>query len=141
MEISQVSVFLENKKGRLREVAELLAGKGINIRSLSLADTESFGVLRMIVSEPDRCIDVLKEKDIAARKTPVIAVEVNDRPGGLLEILRIFDSEDINVEYMYATFEKSKDKAVMIFRVEETGKAAGVLKKSGFSIADSSVFQ
>lgn len=141
MSIKQVSVFLENKKGRLREVTEILAEGGINIRSLSLADTENYGILRMIVNDPDRCVKVLKEKDLAARVTPVLAVEVSDEPGGLLKILNIFEANGINIEYMYATFEKNADdKAVMVFRVESAEEAEKVLEGFAIKSVDQRIF-
>ena len=86
MNIKQVSVFLENKKGRLAEVTALLARQGINIRALSLADTADFGVLRLIVNDSVKCFDVLKKNDFVAQMTDVIAVEIDDQPGGLNEV-------------------------------------------------------
>ncbi|MCK4597567.1 ACT domain-containing protein, partial [bacterium] len=106
MNIKQVSVFLENKKGRLAEVTALLARQGVNIRALSLADTADFGVLRLIVSDSVKCFNVLKKNDFVAQMTDVIAVEIDDQPGGLNRVLAVFDKSDINIEYMYAFVEK-----------------------------------
>ena len=114
MYTKQVSVFLENKRGRLAEVTKLLTDEGINIRALSLADMTDFGVLRLIVNDRVRCLRVLKDHDFVVQETDVIAVEMEDRPGGLHRILEVLDHESINVEYVYAFFEKSGDSAIVI---------------------------
>jgi hypothetical protein len=137
MKIKQVSVFIGNKKGRLALVTEVLKKAGIDIRALSLADTSDFGMLRMIVDDPDRCAAVLKEQDFLVQETDVIAVGIEDAPGGLHRILKILDENDINVEYIYATVAKRKDAAVVIFRVEDNQKAISVLAKNGIALIDS----
>ncbi|MEA2081291.1 MAG: ACT domain-containing protein [Elusimicrobiota bacterium] len=127
MKIKQISVFLENKKGCLSEVTGVLSDGGINIRALSLADTADFGVLRLVVDEPARCVEILSKASIIAKETDVIAVEVEDRPGGLDKILKVFDANGINVEYMYATVEKTGNKAVVVFKIDEYDKALDAL--------------
>ncbi|HLO26103.1 MAG TPA: ACT domain-containing protein, partial [Geobacteraceae bacterium] len=100
MKVEQISIFIENKSGRLAEIARILGDTGINIRALSLADTTDFGILRLIVNDREKAKLVLKENGFTVSKTEVVAVEVPDRPGGLSEILQTLDSESINVEYM-----------------------------------------
>jgi hypothetical protein len=129
--VKQISVFLENKKGRLADVTRILAGQGINLRALSLADTADFGVLRVIVDEPDRCLAVLKSNSFVAQVTDVVAVEVEDRPGGLGHVLEILDGAGLNVEYMYAYVEKSKNNAVVICKIDERERALQVLAQKG----------
>jgi len=136
MRVKQISVFIENRSGRLREVANILGSNGINIRALSLADTSDYGILRLIVDKPDKTLDLLKKSNFTLSETDVIAVEVGDKPGGLSHVLDILGSEDINVEYMYAFVEKSSDNAVMIFRIENIDKAASVLRAKNIKILD-----
>lgn len=134
MKVEQISIFLENKSGRLADVAGVLAESGINIRALSLADTTDFGILRLIVNDTEKAKQVLKSNGFTVGKTEVIAVEVADRPGGLAEILTIVKDEGINVEYMYAFVQKSGGKAIIIFRFDELEKAIMTLQKSGIGI-------
>jgi hypothetical protein len=131
--VKQISVFLENKKGRLAEVTQTLAREKINIRALSLADTADFGVLRIIVNNPDRCLAALKAAAFVAQVTEVIAVEVEDAPGGLARILEVLDRDNVNVEYMYAYVEKSRDNAVVICKIDDRERALQVLEKNGFT--------
>ncbi|MFA5293139.1 MAG: ACT domain-containing protein [Phycisphaerae bacterium] len=134
MKIKQISVFLENRKGRLYDVCSLLGQKDINIRALNVAETESFGILRIVVNKPDAAVSALEDAGIVARITDVIAVEVEDRPGGLADILKALADEDVNIEYMYGFVEKSSDKALMVFRFDDVDKAAKVLKKHNIKI-------
>jgi len=134
MKVEQISIFLENKSGRLAEVTELLAKSGINIRALSLADTADFGILRLILNDLEKAKKVLKENGFTVGKTEVIAVEVPDRPGGLAGILNALKGEGINVEYMYAFVQKSGENAIIIFRFDELEKAISALQKAGVRI-------
>jgi hypothetical protein len=134
MKAEQISVFIENKSGRLAEVTRILGDAEINIRALSLADTSDFGILRLIVNDREKAKAVLKEKGFTVTKTEVVAVEVPDRPGGLYQILRKLDSETINVEYMYAFVERCGENAVIIFRFDETEKAIKILIDNGFNV-------
>ena len=134
MKVEQISIFIENKSGRLAEVARILGDAGINIRALSLADTSDFGILRLIVNDREKAKQILKEKGFTVSKTEVVAVEVPDRPGGLSEILQTLDSESINVEYMYAFVERCGENAVIIFRFDETEKAIATLYSKGFNM-------
>jgi len=139
MKVEQISIFIENKSGRLAEIARILGESGINIRALSLADTSDFGILRLIVNDVARAAMVLKEAGFTVSKTEVIAVEVPDRPGGLAAILQALDREAINVEYMYAFVERCGGNAVIIFRFDETDKAIAALTTHSFNILDGSL--
>ncbi len=136
MRSEQISIFLENKAGRLAEVTEILTDAGINIRALSLADTQDFGVLRLIVDDSEKARVVLKENEFAVGKTSVVAVEVPDHPGGLHKILSILREGNINIEYMYAFVRQSGDNAVMIFRFSDTDAAISLVRKNGFTIIE-----
>ena len=136
--IKQISVFLENKKGRLSEVTKTIADNKIDIKALTLADTKDFGVLRLIVTEPDRCVKILKENNFVAQETEVIAIEVEDAPGGLSKVLELLNINNVNIEYIYATIEKIKNKAIVIFRIEEMSKAKEILNKNGINIYEMS---
>jgi hypothetical protein len=138
MKVEQISIFIENKSGRLAEITRVLGEAGINIRALSLADTSDFGILRLIVNDGAKAATVLKENGFTVSKTEVVAVEVPDRPGGLSTILQTLDQEAINVEYMYAFAERCGGNAVIIFRFDETDKAITTLKAQNFSILDGS---
>ena len=134
MNIRQISIFLENKKGRLAEVAGVLAREGVNIRALSLADTADFGVLRIIVNDPQRCLEVLGRNDIIAQATDVLAVEIEDRPGGLMRVLEVCHDNGLNIEYMYAFVEKKQGNAIVIFRIDDLPRAVEVLAASGIPL-------
>jgi hypothetical protein len=134
MKVEQISIFLENKSGRLADVSSVLARASINIRALSLADTTDFGILRLIVNDTDKATKVLKDNGFTVGKTEVIAVQVNDRPGGLAAILDAIQKQGINVEYMYAFLQKHEDKAIIIFRFDELEKAIDTLGKEGVGI-------
>jgi len=134
MNVEQISIFLENKSGRLAEVTSVLSEAEINIRALYLADTADFGILRLIVSDTEKARQVLKEKGFTVEKTKVVAIEVSDKPGGLSRILDIIKSEGINVEYMYAFVEKSGENAIVIFRFDELEKSIEVLRQAGIRI-------
>ena len=127
MKLTQISVFLENRKGRLYEVCRLLGQHGISIRALNIAEATDFGVLRMVVDKPDAAKKVLHDNHFVANLTDVIVVEVSDQPGGLADMLQLLNKEDLNVEYMYAFVEKRTDKALVVFRFEDTEKAQRVL--------------
>lgn len=134
MKVEQISIFIENKSGRLAEVARVLGEKGVNIRALSLADTSDFGILRLLVDNTDVAQITLKESGFTVNKTEVVAVEVPDDPGGLYNILQVLDEAKINVEYMYAFVERNAGNAVIIFRFDEVDKAIAALSEKGVSI-------
>jgi hypothetical protein len=134
MKVEQISVFLENKAGRLAEVTKVLGEGGINIRALSLADTTDFGILRLIVDQYDKAREILKQHGFTVGKTEVLAIEVPDRPGGLAWVLQILSDSDVNVEYMYAFVQHSGKNAVIIFRFDNLEKAIELLKQQGVRI-------
>jgi hypothetical protein len=136
MNVEQISIFIENKSGRLAEITKVLGDAGVNVRALSLADTSDFGILRLIVNDRETAQQVLKEKGFTVSKTEVVAVEVPDRPGGLSQILQALDRDQINVEYMYAFVERCGENAVIIFRFDETAKAIKTLTDSGFTVLE-----
>ena len=134
MKLKQISVFLENRKGRLWKAMNVLATSGINIRALSIADTSEFGILRMIVPEPDKAQEVLEKNKFVVKVNDVIAVEVPDEPGGLDHILGILTQSDINVEYLYAFVEKNDKKAMVVIRTEDVDAGISALEDSGVVI-------
>jgi len=134
MDIKQISIFLENRGGRLAEVTDVLGRADINIRALSLADTSDFGILRLIVDRPDDAVKALKEKGFTVRETNVVAVEVPDKPGGLAGVLKKLRDFGISIEYMYAFVEKATDKAVLVFRFDEVQKALKTLEDTGVTV-------
>lgn len=136
MKAEQISVFIENKSGRLAEVARVLGEANVNIRALSLADTSDFGILRLIVNDRELAKRVLKDNGFTVSKTEVVAIEVPDRPGGLSEILQTLDNASINVEYMYAFVERCNENAVIIFRFDETEQAIQLLTSKGFTVLE-----
>jgi hypothetical protein len=137
MKIHQLSLFLENKPGRLMEPCRLLAGAGISIRTLSVADTHQFGILRMIVSDWQTATALLKEAGCVVNVTEVLAVEVPDRPGGLAGILEIFEDSGINIEYMYAFTFGRQGRAVLIFRFDKPDDAIARLQAAGVNVVES----
>ena len=134
MKVEQVSVFLENKQGSLEEVTGILKDANVNIRTLSLADTTDFGILRLIVNDVDATSRALRDKGFRVSRTTVVAVEVPDRPGGLHSILEVLARDNITVEYLYAYVEKSGENAVIIFRFDDSAAATEVLRKNSFSV-------
>jgi len=134
MKVEQVSVFLENKQGSLEEVTSILKEANVNIRTLSLADTTDFGILRLIVNDVDTTSRVLRDKGFRVSRTTVVAVEVPDRPGGLHSILEALARDNITVEYLYAYVEKSGENAVIIFRFDDSAAATEVLRKNSFTV-------
>ncbi len=137
MKIHQLSLFLENKPGRLIEPCRLLAGAGIDMRTLTMADTAQFGILRMIVSDWERAQTLLNQAGFVANIVEVVAVEVPDRPGGLVEILELFQGTDVNIEYMYAFPTGSIDRAVLIFRFDKPDDAIARLQGAGINVLES----
>lgn len=134
MSIKQISVFLENKAGRLADVTRILAENNININALSIADTAEFGILRLIVNEPEKVVKVLDEDGFAVSTTDVIAIAVEDRPGGLSIALRHLGDEDIDIEYIYAFVGKKSGKALVILKVEDWRKASELLESKGIKV-------
>lgn len=136
MKLHQLSVFLENKPGRLSVPTNALADEGIDILTLSLADTRQFGILRLLVQHWQKAKEVLEEVGCVVNVTEVVAVDVPDRPGGLAGILEITEDADINVEYMYAFTSRVGDRAVLVFRFENPDRAITLLKKGNYEVLD-----
>jgi len=136
MHAEQISIFLENKAGRLSEVTRIFEEGRINIRALSLADTSDFGILRLIVNDNEKAKRLLKENGFTVRITEVVAVEVQDKPGGLHQILTTLSKAGVNVEYMYAFVRQSGQNAVLIFRFDNTAAATEVLRREGVRVID-----
>ena len=134
MKINQLSLFLENKPGHLSQVADKLAEAGVNILTLSLADTQQFGILRLIVRDWQKARDVLEQAGWVAKVTEVVATEVEDRPGGLAKVLQVIEQADTNIEYMYAFTFRRGDRAVLIFRFDDPDEAVSVLTGSGIEV-------
>ncbi len=137
MVVEQISIFLENKAGRMMEVTKTLYENNINIRALSLADTSDFGILRMIVDDNDKTKQVLRDKGFTVGRTSVVAVQVSDTPGGLHYVLELLSEAEINVEYMYAYVQPDHG-ATMIFRFDRTELALEILQKKDIPILTSS---
>lgn len=129
MKVKQVSVFLENKSGRIAEVTRLLGDGGINLKAVSIADTADFGILRLIPDKPEDAVSTLERAGYIAKLTSVIAVEIEDHPGSLADVLSIFEKRAINIEYLYASLERGTKNAVIIFKVEDAEQAIQALSE------------
>ena len=138
----QITVFLENKPGRMEEVTGCLADEGINIHALSLADTTNFGILRMVLSEPERAFAALKEKNFMAKTTDVLAVAIGHKPGSLHEVLHELSSQDISIEYLYAfTSRHSEYAAIVILSLSDQDAALEKLQGGDFPLLDESLLE
>ncbi len=132
----QLSVFLENKAGRLSSVTRTLGEAAINIRALSIADTSDFGILRIIVNDPERAYKILKEAGFTVSETEVIAVRVQDSPGGLASVLEQMSEANLNIEYLYAFLGTSENDALVIFKVEDIKKARIAFTEKGIQFLE-----
>lgn len=132
----QISVFLENKAGRLSHVTKVLGEANINIRALSIADTSDFGILRIIVSDPENAYKILKDAGFTVSETEVIAVQVPDSPGGLATVLEQMSDANLNIEYLYAFLGTSENDALVIFKVEDFAKARDTFIEKGIKFLD-----
>jgi len=133
MKVSQISVFLENKSGRLAEVTQALADNNINIRALCIAETIDYGVLRLIANDPALAKKVLSERGFTVTETSVLVVELEDKPGGLARVIKVLAQSGINIEYIYAFLTRS-EKAFVVFRLENMDEAAAALQKAGVRV-------
>lgn len=132
----QISIFLENKAGRLAHVTRVLGDAGINIRALSIADTSDFGILRVIVNDPEKAYRILRQADFTVSETEVIAVQVPDSPGGLASVLEKMSEVNLNIEYLYAFIGSSGNDALVIFKVEDIEKARNSFKEKGIKFME-----
>ena len=138
MTFDQLSVFVENKPGKLVEALETLSGAGIDLRALSLADTADFGILRTIVDEPANALNILREAGFLVKTSKVIPVEVSDKPGSFAAIMRIMSDAGINVEYTYAFVARRQGKAYVILRVDDNDAAIKALADNGIELLSAS---
>jgi hypothetical protein len=140
MAIKQLTVFVQNKKGTVVSVTDILSKNHINLRALSIAETQDFGILRLIVSDEKTAEAVLKENGYLIKVIDVIGVKIGDEPGKLSEALAVLDKEDINVEYLYAFMARTEKHAYVVLRVEDNATAEKALSDAGFHlIAESDI--
>ena len=137
MKIQQLSLFLENKPGHLHSICKAIADAGVNIETLSLADTQQFGILRIIVEDWRKARDVLQQAGFVVNVTEVVATEVPDQPGGLADILATLQEGAINIEYMYAFTFRRGNKGILVFRFDDPDKALRLLEEKGRSVLGS----
>lgn len=131
--IRQISVFVENKPGRLSSITQTLKNNDIDIRALSIADTKDFGILRIIVNDADKACAKLREASCTVTITEVVAISINDEMGKLSEVMELLNTADVNVEYMYAFLSKSDNRASIILRVDDNDKAHAAFVASGIT--------
>ena len=137
MKIQQLSLFMENKPGHLKGICKTLADAGINIVTLSLADTQQFGIVRLIVEEWEKAKAALEAAGLVVNVREVVAATVPDKPGGIAEVLAVIDNAGVNIEYMYAFAFRHKNEAVLVFRFDDTEKARSALQNAGRCVLDS----
>ena len=134
MTINQISVFLENKSGRIAEVTRVLAEAGINLRAMTIADTADFGILRIIANNYEKAREVLEANEFTTRVTRVLGIEVSDEPGGLYKIMKLFKDNGVNIEYLYAFLSSSGQGAYVVLRVADNAAAEKTLTDAGYNI-------
>lgn len=138
MNVKQISIFIQNKPGHLQNVLKILAEADINIITLTIAEINDFGIIRLIVNSPEKAQETLKKVNIASQITEVLALEIGDEPGSLYNAMDTFSKADLNIEYMYAFTQKVDDKAVMIFRFDDIEAARNAALAAGHRIVSSS---
>ena len=134
MAVKQLTVFLENHQGQLVQVTDLLAKNGIDMRALSIADTQDFGILRLIVNDTQKALSILRDGDYLVQITEVVGAAIPDKPGELSRALSLLDKANINLEYLYAFLTNTEGSAQMVFRVADNIAAAKVLKEAGYEV-------
>ena len=130
MKIKQLSIFIENQTGRLYEALDILAQEDINIRALSLADTSEFGILRLVVNNPDKGKEILEKNDFIVKLTDIAAVVLDDTPGGLTRVLKILKEEKIDLEYLYAFANDANENAILLLHTDDMDEMINVLKSN-----------
>ncbi|WP_409201028.1 ACT domain-containing protein [Methanobrevibacter sp. DSM 116169] len=130
MKVNQLSIFLENKKGKLYKALNVLSENNINIRALSLADTSEFGILRIVVDNPSKGEEILKKNNFVVKITKIIAIELDDTPGGLSSVLRVLDQNNINLEYLYAFTHERSEKAILLLHTDNIDNLINVLENN-----------
>ena len=134
MAIKQLTVFVQNKKGTVVSVTDILSKNNINLRALSIAETQDFGILRLIVNDEEAAVKALTDAGYLLKVTEVVGVKIGDAPGKLSAVLRVLDDKNINVEYMYAFMARTEKHAYVVIRVEENELAETTLEEAGFHI-------
>ena len=136
MIIKQISIFVENRHGRLAEITDILSKNNISIYALSIADTTDFGILRIIVDNPDDVVELLAKNNITASMTSVLSVGIEDKPGGLAKVLSILEENSVDIEYMYALVTASVDKAYAVMRTNDDVKTEQILLNNNIELLD-----
>lgn len=136
MKIQQISIFLENAAGRLAEVTRVLKDGRVNLRAIMIADTADFGILRIIVDDPAKAIEILNKAQFTTKTTDVLSVTISDKVGSLADVLTLFEKNGINIEYLYAALDKVGETAVVIFKVEDLAKGLKVVEANGLSTSE-----
>ncbi|MBQ2636464.1 MAG: amino acid-binding protein [Methanobrevibacter sp.] len=136
MAVKQISIFVENKEGRIKKAIDTLAKENINIRALSIADTTKYGILRLIVSDNEKAIEALEKDGFIVKENDVIILAVPDKPNGLNSTLAVFDEKGINLEYLYAFVSSKSDEAIVVMRLENMEKAIEALENSNIKLLD-----
>jgi hypothetical protein len=136
MGIKQISVFLENNTGRLAEVTKCLADAGINLRAVSIADTAEFGILRIIVDKQEAAIRELSERGFTVRETDVFVVEINDAPGSLAALVKLFRDKNVGIEYLYASLGGRENRAAVIFKLSDFEAGLEIIKEHGIRLLE-----
>lgn len=136
MKIQQISIFVENKTGRLAEITQAMADADIDIRAMSVADTSDFGILRLIVDKPEQAVKSLQDAGMTVSLTDVIAVGLDDKPGTFARVVKILSDDCIGIEYLYAFISREKGKAYVILRVDDENKAIEVLKSNNVDLIE-----
>jgi hypothetical protein len=139
MLVDQIAVFLENRKGRIFALSDLLAQNGVDLIALSIADTNDFGIVRLVTDNNDRALEVLRRAGFTAATNSLIGIEVEDKPGGLAEVLKIFDDNDIDIEYLYSFARVEAKKAIILVKVADTDKTLEILLKHNIKLLDRSI--
>ena len=134
--VKQISVFVANQSGSLAKITKVLAENNIDLEALSLADTTDFGILRLIVNDPEKAQLVLSENHFTVKETEVLGVAIDDVPGGLHKVLSVLEKADVQIEYMYAFTEKTLENAIVILRVQDNSGAVKILAENGISVVD-----
>lgn len=134
MFVKQISVFLENSRGALSALTKLLGEKNIDLIALSIAETEHYGILRTIATDTDACERALRDGGYTVRLTDVLAVCIEDKPGGLAKVLNLLDEKDVSVEYLYSFVRTANENAAIIFHLNDQEKGAQALKAAGFRL-------
>lgn len=136
MHAKQLSVFIENKKGHIATLAKAIKNKDIDVRAISVFDTNEFGILRLVVDDPEAALAAVREAGYAAKISEVLAAELADKPGALYEIFSLCDEADINIEYIYSFVMRSNVKPLIIMKVDRMDEAVDIFTKNGIRIVD-----